>query len=172
MVRFKSSGPWDSEPDALDWEHAGLKCAIRRAPLGHLCGYVGIPSGHPLYGVAYHQPHEALKPLRDAMLEQPVPDRLAVHLAILAGAIPDPCPDVVFDVHGGLTWSDDCVPGEKPDGLWWFGFDCAHHGDYTPNCGRPPFPNESYRDIEYVKAQTEKLAEQLAALLPAGGKQA
>ena len=136
MKRF-GPGPWDHEPDRLDWEHAGLKCAIRRAHLGHLCGYVGVPPGHPLHGAGLSST------------------------------------DVLLDVHGGLTWADDHVPMEKPDGLWWFGFDCAHYGsDYCPNSGRPPRAGEVYRDVEYVKAQTEKLADQLAALLPVGGNQA
>ena len=31
------------------------------------------------------------------------------------------------DVHGGLTYS-----GEGDDGWWYFGFDTAHHDDFTP----------------------------------------
>ena len=35
-----------------------------------------------------------------------------------------------IDVHGGITYSDknDNYP-IKDNELWWFGFDCAHHGD-------------------------------------------
>lgn len=31
--------------------------------------------------------------------------------------------------HGGVTYADDHLPQDKPDGLWWIGFDCMHHRD-------------------------------------------
>jgi len=43
-------GPWQSEPDEKEWTHAGFRCRIRRGPMGHWCGYIGVESGHPLYG--------------------------------------------------------------------------------------------------------------------------
>jgi hypothetical protein len=46
-------GPWIEEPDAVRWEdeQTGYRCVIERSLMGgHLCGYVGIPSNHPLYG--------------------------------------------------------------------------------------------------------------------------
>lgn len=46
-------GPWDGEPDEDRWtdEATGYPCiALRIAPGGHWCGYVGIPSGHPWFG--------------------------------------------------------------------------------------------------------------------------
>ena len=44
-----------------------------------------------------------------------------------------------LDVHGGLTFSDQChglichtpEPGE-PDHVWWLGFDCLHYRDTSP----------------------------------------
>ena len=37
-----------------EWDHAGLKCAVSQAhEYGHLCGYVRVPPGHPLYGKDY-----------------------------------------------------------------------------------------------------------------------
>src|SRR4051794_8253554 len=49
-------GPWQDEPDRVDFVHAGLACFVRRHPLyGHLCGYVGIPREHPLYGKPYEE---------------------------------------------------------------------------------------------------------------------
>lgn len=35
------------------WESSGLACRIRTGGLGCLCGYVGVPTGHPLFGVHY-----------------------------------------------------------------------------------------------------------------------
>ena len=42
-------GPWDQEPDKEQWvdPETGLPCLIVRGPLGALCGYVGVPEGHP-----------------------------------------------------------------------------------------------------------------------------
>lgn len=47
-------GPWQQEPDRLEFEHAGLPCILNRAPVtGAWCGYVGVPPGHKLYGIWY-----------------------------------------------------------------------------------------------------------------------
>lgn len=50
-------GPWDSEPDKKQWmdEETGLPCLIVRNPfMGNLCGYVGVPEGHP----DFRKPHK------------------------------------------------------------------------------------------------------------------
>jgi hypothetical protein len=150
-------GPWQSEPDRLDFEHVGLPCLLHRGPGGHWCGYAAVPTGHPLHGKGYGDD------------------------------------GVDVDVHGGLTYASACAgaichtpkPGE-PDDVWWFGFDCAHSGDYSPKHGNYgvgtgyPWPDkpydheramaavdwrvEKYRDVAYVRAETERLAEQLVAL--------
>lgn len=114
----------------------------RVASGGHWCGYVAVPPGHPLHGKDY-----------DAV-----------------GA----------DVHGGLTYANQCsgdichvpAPGE-PDDVWWFGFDCAHCWDFRPGHAALmesvgiPTPDwdreEVYRDLAYVRAECESLAEQLVS---------
>jgi hypothetical protein len=77
------------------------------------------------------------------------------------------------------------VPDEgEPDDLWWFGFDCAHAGDFTPGIeatlremrSRAPMSavpeelhrlywqgreGEVYRDMAYVEAECASLARQL-----------
>ena len=46
--------PWEQEPDRLEFEHDGMMCLILRMPeMGGLCGYVGLPPGHPAYGLDY-----------------------------------------------------------------------------------------------------------------------
>jgi hypothetical protein len=52
-------------------------------------------------------------------------------------------------VHGGLTWSDWFVGTDKPDGLWWVGFDTAHYGDNQTNCNKAYCENE----VEELKEQ-------------------
>jgi hypothetical protein len=68
----------------------------------------------------------------------------------------------------------------EPDKVWWFGFDCAHAGDWSPGmkehvsedylkaCG-PGTPTgwggvTEYRNIEYVTKQCEQLAQQLKTI--------
>ncbi len=57
---------WLDEPHRDEFEHAGLKCLIlRHYELGHLCGYVAVPKGHPCYGKDYdHIPYDDLFPIR------------------------------------------------------------------------------------------------------------
>ena len=104
-----------------------------------------------------------------------------------------PIQDAINDLeaHGGITFADGCQhtgdesvgvchtagPGE-PDMVHWFGFDCAHAGDYCPgmNARLPQDMRETlgaplpwgevitYRDLAYVERQCERLAEQLSRM--------
>ena len=45
-----AEGEWKKEPDRIEWDYAGdseIKLLIRRNLSGSLCGYVGVPKGHP-----------------------------------------------------------------------------------------------------------------------------
>lgn len=134
------SGPWQSEPDKLQWadETTGLPCLIKRNNAGALCGYVGVPENHPWYGLGYSD-------------IEPYPD-----------------------VHGDLTYADHCQDGPEaqtichvpepgePDNVWWLGFDCAHAGDVMPAYAErfsfPSFPGDSYKTVDYVRAECASLA--------------
>lgn len=135
-------GPWDGEPDRADWRHAGLPCFAKRNQLGSWCGYAGVPPGHPFYGKHYDDV------------------------------------DVDVHVHGGITYARSCsgdlchepAPGE-PDDVWWFGFDCSHAFDLTPGImarlqASSLWPLgervEHYWTLNEVRAETNRLAEQLA----------
>jgi hypothetical protein len=139
-------GPWDDEPDRVQFKTtAGLVgLVVRSALTGALCGYVGVPPGHPLHGKKYGE---------------------------IEGV----------SVHGGLTYSERCddgpichvaEPGE-PAAVWWIGFDCGHAFDLMPalmaqiarhglHWGHP----DEYRPLAYVRAEVERLAEQVAAIRP------
>jgi hypothetical protein len=153
-------GPWQHEPDRLEWRHAGLPCLARRGPMGQWCGYAAVSPGHPLHGVAYSTEHDAVRELVD-------------HFQLAAYAC---SPDGILNVHGGITYSDFChddichvpAPGE-PDNVFWFGFDTGHAFDYIPGmAARWPdktlHRGEEYRTLAYVQAETNQLAEQLARL--------
>lgn len=137
-------GPWQSEPDRFEWvdKSTGYNCLVRRAMhTGAWCGYVFIPKGHPYYG-------------KDG-------DNVSV--------------------HGGVTFSGALelrsvkIPFTKwvlfIERVWAIGFDCAHAGDFMPAIAaitnRPPYKcpmglmDETYKTLDYVKAECENLAGQL-----------
>jgi hypothetical protein len=135
-----------------EWEHLGLQCAVVLTRPGfHRCGYVRVPPGHPSHGKDYNE--------------------------------------VEVDVHGGLTFGQIEPCDTHKDGIgYWLGFDCAHHGDSMLNpdptgieskeykavreihvktskeFGTDPW-NEHYWTQEEVERETERLAEQLAAMV-------
>lgn len=134
-------GPWDDEPDKMQWEDetTGLPCLIVRGPSGALCGYVGVPEGHPWYQVEYDN------------LES-WPD---VHGGLtFSGECADSSDESRHICH---------VPGEgEPDHVWWLGFDCAHGGDLSPAHSKyySSSVGESYKGIGYVRSEVTHLAAQ------------
>lgn len=44
-----NKGPWTDEPDRVDFNYDGMSCVIHRNMMGAWCGYVRVPSFHPLY---------------------------------------------------------------------------------------------------------------------------
>ncbi len=138
-------GPWDDEPDKIQWVDPGtdLDCLIVRNPMGALCGYVGVPPGHPWHGLDYN----------DVDVD--------VHGGLtFAGS----CNENAPEGHGICHVPE---PG-RPDDVWWLGFDCAHSDDVVPfiadrqaeECS-PGWPNPVYRDVAYVSDQCRLLAVQV-----------
>jgi len=138
-------GPWMSEPDKAQWQdpETGLPCLIVRGPHGGLCGYVGVPPGHPAYGKHYFD----------------IKDQIEVHGDLTYAA---PCS------HGEQSHSICHIPAEgEPDDVHWFGFDCAHAWDYSPSHDwrYPPYEKSTtYRDWAYVEDQVRQLASQLKGM--------
>lgn len=150
-------GPWDGEPDRVQWQSSGLACLAVRNRSGNWCGYVGVPREHPFYGVSYSA-------YEDGGDGETCDYRSLINV----------------EVHGGLTYADKCAedgpichvaePG-LPEDVWWLGFDTAHAGDLSPvsrsDYMRGLYPAlaeyETYKDLAYAKRETESLAEQLAA---------
>lgn len=159
---------WNTEVLPAPWTHAGLDCAMVRAQeIGHLCGYVRIPEGHPLFGVDYGAPvPDALQDIAKAAQDGPIGKRGIIEVFCLAlGG--DFHTGTIFNVHGGVTYSrqdgDHLPPG------FWYGFDCGHTRDLSPYVWEryPDFRrgDEVYRDVAYVRAECESLAEQLADMM-------
>lgn len=133
------AGPWHNEFDKRQWMdvETGLPCLIVRGPVGALCGYVGVPKGHPWYKAHYDSCD------------------VEVHGGLtFAGLCQERDPE-----HGICHIGDD---GED-DHPWWLGFDCAHCDDLAPSYVRHYGNPGSYRDARYVAAEVEKLARQIKA---------
>jgi hypothetical protein len=144
-------GPWVGEPDRLEWRHRGVPCLmVRNMEIGNWCGYAAVPPGHPWHGKDTDEFEDAIR----------------------------------VEVHWGLTYADACagdichvpLPGEPGD-VWWLGFDCAHAFDATPFTAKlradqgfgfrsAADAGEVYRDVAYVRAQCEQLADQVIAARP------
>ena len=73
-------------------------------------------------------------------------------------------------VHGGLTHS--ATDTDDSAGTWWFGFDCSHSGDLSPNMLIHMLDrelpnllnfsrNEVYRTWDYVENEVRELVRQL-----------
>ena len=159
--------PWETEIVPHSFEHAGLTCHVLRNFNKALCGYVKIPEGHPLFGVEYNQAvPESLEAVARAVEGGKLGKRSIVCL-VIGGYSGD-----LIDVHGSVTFSGKI--GEDsflPKGFWW-GFDCAHSRDFAPAYARlqstKTHPNlwegMIYRDLPYVIAECESMAEQLQAM--------
>lgn len=157
-----------------DWvTAAGLRAVVLMTSMGHRCGYVGVPAGHPLHGSSYSKPSPALVPVDENT--QIGKRSLFAVLASVMDVDRMQAPEMVFDVHGGLTYSDNSSIYPAPsDGLWWFGYDCGHHGD-SPSDDyideqRGRYPDKPYmwperdgvhRSLSYCAAECESLARQI-----------
>lgn len=149
---------------------AGLEAVVIMTDIGHMCGYVGVPEGHPLYGCGYDQPSNHLAAPSD---DESIGKRGALSLLTMTEERMT-SPELVFDVHGSLTFSGN-GDGKYPleSSLWWFGYDCAHSGDRPSdeylNQLRDKYPNNplmwgrlgEYRDLDYNIAECESLAKQI-----------
>lgn len=156
------------EPMFQLFTHNGLLCCIQRMSWsGQLNGYVSISEKHPLFGKRYS----------DKINLSKEPEFNGNYIGLLCSAL-DPnreedefSIDMALDVHGGITYSSGSLNGLKADifkNLWWFGFDTLHAGDLKPFQSEIdleyPISSDEYRDFEYVKSETIKLADQLSAL--------
>jgi hypothetical protein len=108
---------------------------------------VGVLTDHPLYGVDYSQEVDYVLPP-----ETPIGKRGIMPMFFHCLGDGKATPDVIFDVHGSLTYSggDDYPIASSPQ-LWWFGFDTGHAGD-----------RDNPKSLTYCIEECKGLAQQLA----------
>ncbi len=133
----------------------------------HRCGYVAVPSGHALHGKGYSENVPALADAaRNAKMGKKSP--ILVFTASVDATEGEQVrwsADVAIDVHGGITFSGE-HEGMSVSGTWWFGFDCSHYNDarWDVQDQSIAFCEGVVRTFEYVEAECERMAEQLAAI--------
>lgn len=154
-------GPWLSEPDKVQFRdpETGYPCLVNRGPMGALCGYVGVPKGHPYHGREWDNID------------------VAVHGGVTFAKGCQHSEDPAF----GVCHIPD--PGE-PDDVWWIGFDCAHFQDLIPEMNklRRQMPElqilyketeaegypDTYKTLGWVEAEIADLAKQLKEVADRG----
>lgn len=152
-----------------DWiTKAGFRAVVILGKRGSRCGYVGLPKEHRLYGASYSEPHPALSFPSD----EPVGKRGIISL--ICASKESASPDIVFDVHGSLTYSGGGDKYPVKSNLWWFGYDCSHSGDAPSeeycDSQRKKYPDKPFmwsgqdgvhRTLEYCESECESLAQQM-----------
>jgi hypothetical protein len=135
---------------------------------GYRCGYVAIPPSHPLYGLSCSDRIENPSKRVQTFLDNSVVGKRGPISLVLAGLDPTAMThvslDVLFDVHGSLTYGQAAKDGYPVPNSndWWFGFDCAHLGDGSFFMPGP------VRTEEYVVKECERLAAQIVILFGDG----
>ncbi len=135
------AGPWQQEFDIYKWRFKGVPCIIKRNPVGALCGYAGVPPGHPWHGKHYDDV--------DA----------SVHGGL---TFSEGC-------HGDICHQPE--PGESDDVWWLgfdcsHGGDLSPQMNAFEAMFMKWEPRGTYKDSAWVKAETERLVEQALAVQP------
>jgi hypothetical protein len=180
-------GPWTSEPDEVQFEASGYPCLLLRGPMHHWCGYVAVPPGHPAHGRHFND-------LDELLVHGGVTYSEAAHPLISHPGAPEGAWYIGFDCGhagdlepGGLGIERELAAAGRAARaavLIVVGPQEAYvERDYPPLpdlSGVPPehaqafldqmtklrstLLRDTYRDMAYARAETERLAAQLRAM--------
>lgn len=122
--------------------------------MGHLCGYIGVPKGHPWYGKDHDMieanVHGGLTYFGTEKIHfYPSQARLD-YLINLSESEPD---NGEYDKlpQWDTKERQDPFPHDTGLDIWWLGFDCAHGNDFR-----------SPKNEAFVRAELDGLAHQAA----------
>jgi len=140
----------------------------RQDGLGHLCGYLGVPKPHPWYGLDYDQIDADVHGGLTYFGHETVSYRSSEsRREFLYSRSLNGWSEEDYKAYAALPrWdSQGTEPFPHDTGLdiWWVGFDCAHSSDLVPGLWLHIGTGGVYRDLDYVRAELEKLASQAAA---------
>lgn len=147
MNQIQTLEEWDVEPNILVGDSHGYIMVIQRSPqFKHLCGYVGVPIGHPAN-----------------QGEDNYPD-YNVHGGITWASEENPVQCLYLGGDEGESDVDKVAA--IAEGVFWLGFDCCHGCDFVPGHldfmpVRLMIGADKYRNLAYVQAECESLAKQL-----------
>ena len=148
----------------------GYRLLVIFQPMGHRCGYVGLPKDHVANNIESYIPCVYFEDL----------DEWTINKIIIQKNINN------IKVHGGLTYANSDKEIFK-NNRWYFGFDCIHGGDAVdyesafkyfkdnPEVikklkqnqdldNKFPINDNVVRDLDYVKKEVKSLYKQLKAI--------
>lgn len=139
-------GKWLNEPDLCFWYYMDLPClAVRDMSMGIWKGFVGLEEKHSLY------------------------DKTMEYIVALPQAL-----DLFRSVYGGLSGAGKLSPKYQSyaKSCWWIGIETSQGGDLMPllklDQSDPVLAklvsNQSYKDLHFIRRETNKLAKQLIKL--------
>jgi hypothetical protein len=150
-------GPWDDEPDRVDWRTAaGYPAIALRHSSGHWCGYVGVPVGHP----AYENGDECVVDVHGGV----------TYAAKCSGRICHiPAPGESGDVFWlgfDFAHSGDASPERSDLKEGWTRWSKDGRTAYWgPKAGAlDQVVKGHYRDLRYVRVECERVGKQLASM--------
>lgn len=162
--------PKEYIPKELDYYVEGdFPCSIWRNKMGVLCGYIGVPRGHPWYGEEYSEinahVHGGITYTEHELYGHPntvtrLQDRVEHASDGVMRDFYQRHLDRELD-HQGDSREFPHVTGLD---IWWLGFDCGHAYDYIPALSMIPniTTKECFRDEEYVRKEITSLVSQAA----------
>lgn len=118
----------DKERIEINQKYKGYEYLVYASPWGQRCGYVKIPRGHYLYGKSYSDP---LRVKFEQISKEHLGKRSPITLlcAALTSEQDNIRMDLLFDVHGSITFSGKGKGLKMNKPGWWIGFDCGHCDD-------------------------------------------
>ena len=135
-----------------EFKHEDLLCVVIMLSTGHRCGYVGVNENSKLFEVNYSDKIKS-KELLNEIKNTTIGKRGIISCLCWDGD--SVSPDILFNVHGGITYSDgNNYPIKKDYKLWWFGFDCAHFGDAKDwDSVKKYFPKKQWESIWKIEQE-------------------
>lgn len=134
---YWGNGPWQNEPDRLEFRSHGFRCLMLRHPsLGHWCCYVGVPEKHRYFEKPYSDLHIDVHgglTYSDHVCHVPKPGEV----------------DNIWWLGFDFAHMGDLIPFE-------YGLSLMRYPHSFPD------RMKYYKDVKYVKRECRKVAKQLA----------
>ncbi|HNV63469.1 MAG TPA: hypothetical protein PKN54_11075 [Candidatus Cloacimonas acidaminovorans] len=156
---------------AKEFTYKGYNCFIVNSSGGWRNGYVEIPKDNLFFGKSFG---DEVPIKKETIMGQSLGKRSPISMLCFATDNSENLQiDMLFNVHGGITYGDkDLKPVDK-NNSWFIGFDCNHLGDgkdYSIMDERSlnfekefcsNFGNDVVRSEEYVEQELFSLVDQI-----------